>query len=106
MSGLRLGKSRAGVQSPSGYFVSVTIYSSYFPRINCVKFLFGAIVELYTGSIFIERCPSTISFRLAYAPGRTGYSNLGLKTGHRLFSLKHYLGLLHGDFCLGKNLLQ
>ena len=80
MSGLRLGKSRAGVQSPSGeYFVSVIIYSSSLPRINCVTFLFRAVIELYTGSILIERCPSTTSFRLAYAPGsRTGYSNLGL----------------------------
>ena len=83
-----------------GLAYAATIYSSYFPKINCVKFLFKAIIELDTGSIFIERCPSIISFRLAYAPGRTGFSKLGLETGLRLVSLRHYLGLLHGDFCL------
>ena len=33
-------------------------------------------------------------------PERTGLSKLGLETGLRLVSLRHYLGLLHGDFCL------
>ena len=89
-----------------GLAYDATIYSYYFPRINCVKFLFEAVIELNTGSIFIEWCPSIISLRLAYAPARTRFSKLGLETGLRLVSLRHYLGLLHGDFCLRQNLLQ
>ena len=50
-----------------------------FLRINCVTFLLGAVIELDMGSILIEQCPSTTTFRLAYAPGsRSGYSGLGL----------------------------
>ena len=89
--------------SPIALFL--TVHPSFL-RINCVTFLFGAVIELDTGSILIERCPFITSFRLVYAPGRTRFSKLGLKTGHRLVSLRHYLGLLHGDFCLRKNLLQ
>ena len=85
MPSLRLGKPGAGVQSPSGkYLIFVIICSSVpvhpsFSRINCVAFLSGAVIELDTGSILIEWCPSTTGFRLAYVPGsRTGYSILGL----------------------------
>ena len=63
---LRFGKSRAGVHSPSGeYFVFVIIYSSvpdcssFPPMINCVAILFGVVIELETGSILTEQCPST-----------------------------------------------
>ena len=60
----------------------------------------GPVVELYTGSYLQSSVLFITSFRLAYAPARTRLSKLGLETGLRLVSLRHYLGLLHGDFCL------
>ena len=64
------------LSSPTALFL--TVHPSFL-RINCVTFLFGAVIELDTGSILIEQCPSTTTFRLAYAPGsKSEYSGLGL----------------------------
>ena len=64
------------LSSPTALFL--TVHPSFL-KINCVTFLLGAVIELDTGSILIEQCPSTTTFRLAYAPGsRSGYSGLGL----------------------------
>ena len=64
------------LSSPTALFL--TVHPSFL-KINCVTFLLGAVIELDMGSILIEQCPSTTTFRLAYAPGsRSGYSGLGL----------------------------